>query len=95
MNMTNVIPPITHPLGLGCVQNCQPPLDRILIDDTHAVMLESDWNRLNEYSMSIPTGVYAGKMWKAIFRDGSVLRWYSDSQKEGCCDINQRDALIV
>jgi hypothetical protein len=36
----------------------------ILKDDTHAIMEQADFDSLPEYSCSIPTGVFIGKIWK-------------------------------
>ena len=73
--MKNVIPDMIHPLGKHWHQ---PNLDNILIDDTHALMSECSFKELGEYSCSIPTGVYEGKMWKAYNKIPDIwfLRWY-------------------
>ena len=54
----------------------QPSQDSILVDDTHAVMDSTTFDKLAEYSTTLPTGVYPGKMWKALSRGRWVLRWY-------------------
>jgi len=54
----------------------QPPLSEILVDDIHALMSERTLGRLSEYSASVPSGVYAGKMWKRRVYAGWFLCWY-------------------
>jgi hypothetical protein len=66
-----MIPPITDPLGASWKQ---PKRENILIDGTHAVMSVGDFNSLLEYSSSIPSGVYPGKMWRR--NDGLLDRQY-------------------
>lgn len=88
----NVIPKITDPLGIGWRQ---PSTKRILIDERYAVMEPSTFNALAEYSNSVPTGVYAGKMWKGEFEHRWYLRWYVyslDSPDE--CMVISREILI-
>lgn len=92
--MKNIIPPITDPLGKNWKQ---PFTEDILIDDSHAVMTGDSFNLLATYSNSIPSGVYPGKMWKAITDDGrKFLRWYGIVEnKPNICSNNQREILIV
>jgi hypothetical protein len=71
--------------------------------DDIAIMDRSTLARLPEYSTSIPTGVYEGKMWK--FRqghgtpggsDGSwFLRWYGPSDDPNKCSINERPIRLI
>lgn len=98
----NVIPPITDPMGSSWRQ---PNPDNILVDDTHALMSKQDFWALSNYSWSIPTGVYPGKMWRAqvplnptLGFDGPckwVLRWFGVVPgNDKMCSNNQRDILI-
>lgn len=74
----HVVPAITDPMGKHWTQ---PERAEIGIDDTFAVMGQAAFDRLGEYSCSMPTGTYEGKMWKASncydrTRDRSKpLRW--------------------
>jgi len=99
------IPPITDEMGRSWEQ---PDRRGILVDDTYAVMTQRDFDALHEYSGTMPSGVYPGKMWKrhdgaydvAFRRAGGVpewlLCWYGFSDKgEGYCSINSRKVLIV
>lgn len=90
----NSIPPITDPMGKYWEQ---PPVENILIDDSHAVMNRCCFDKLIEYSSSIPSGVYLGKMWKAITEDGrKFLRWFGVVEnRNDICSRNQREILIV
>jgi len=89
------IPECVHPLSKAWDQ---PKNVEVEIDETHALMSEESFEQLHEYSMSIPTGVYAGKMWKAHNRlsDEWYLRWYEDGPLEsGTCRIKSRIILVV
>lgn len=92
----DVIPAITDPLGKHWRQ---PARDRILVDDKHAVMDRAALSELAEYSRSMPTGAYPGKMWRcALVADSRADSWllcwfdYLDDQN---CSIHTREILIV
>ncbi len=101
---TNVIPPITHPLGKHWDQ---PPTSDILIDDTHAVMTRITFEKLHEYSGTFPSGVYEGKMWRRhdgafdfeyLAKDGKPvwkLVWFGYCDDPDKVSNNFRDILIV
>ncbi len=98
----NTIPPITDPLGKHWIQ---PSLDKILIDDTYALMARATFDSLAEYSATIPSGVYPGKMWKR--HDGLFdpqckpedrmwfLMWFGECEDPGMCSNNFRAILIL
>lgn len=88
------IPECIHPL---CKAWDQPENTEIEIDDTHALMFKKTFEHLKEYSCSIPTGVYSGKMWKAHGLDDEwYLRWYeNDKENVGMCWIKSRVILVV
>ena len=87
------IPPITDPLGKYWDQ---PPRTNILVDDKHAVMARADFGELGEYSHSIPTGVYVGKMWKAKGPDGRWwLRWYDIHPDPDKVMIHSKEILLL
>jgi hypothetical protein len=104
MSALTVIPPIVDPLGGGWGQ---PERENILVDDTHAVMSEADFERLAEYSCSIPSGVYPGKMWRRhngafdhrFLSDGGfpvwLLCWYAEDDEPDMCAIHNRIVLLV
>ena len=76
----------------------QPKNTDIEIDVSHALMSEETFKKLYEYSMSIPTAVYAGKMWKAHNRlsDEWYLRWYEDGESGSeTCYIKSRIILVI
>lgn len=77
--MNTIIPDMVHPFGKYWEQ---PDKSKILIDDKHALMSRHTLEELKEYSTTIPTGAYEGKMWKACLYTGNgkemdwYLRWY-------------------
>lgn len=87
----NVIPPLEE----GRTWKAPSPAD-ILLTDTHACMPESAFESLLEYSSSIPTGVYPGKMWKAHMDGKWYLRWFGivPDQPEVCSN-NQREIPVM
>lgn len=92
-NIEAHIPPITDPLGRHWQQ---PGAEKILIDDSHAIMDRQTFDALADYSCSVPSGVYPGKMWKAVASDGrKFLRWYGIADDLRLCTCNQREILIA
>lgn len=102
--MMDQIPPITDPLGRHWDQ---PSPASILIDDTHALMDRATCEMLSEYSCSIPSGVYEGKMWKrhdGIYdrrfiasggRPTWLLMWFGPSPDPSKCSINSRRIILL
>jgi hypothetical protein len=88
--MKNVIPIMDDPLSSAWLQ---PEKENILIDANFALMTNKDFKELAEYSTSIPSAVYPGKMWKAK-ADHWLLRWY-DEEINGRCVIESREIIIV
>ncbi len=56
------IPPITEPLGKYWEQ---PKPANFSLTLAYAWMDTADFKRLAEYSASLPSGTYSGKMWKS------------------------------
>lgn len=95
----NIVPPMTHPLSRHWDQ---PFLTDIKIDSKKAVMPLHAFYRLSEYSTSVPSAVYGGKMWKArVYKDYDEtsqagkeqweLRWYGYSKiGAGYCSNHSR-----
>ncbi len=101
MSKCNTIPPITDPLGRGWRQ---PPTADILIDDTHAMMEMHTFKALAEYSASMPSGVYPGKMWKydsaaygrePLAEGRWVLRWYGECPDPNMCSNHHRHIILL
>lgn len=99
----NVIPPMRHPYGKHWEQ---PDPANFLIDETHVIMAQADFDKLLDYTDSQPTGVYPGKMWKQqIIENRSDPRrieqswwlcWFGYSSKgEDFCSTNYRRILIL
>lgn len=88
------IPAMTDPLGQYWQQ---PNPDEIEIDDEHALMEESAFDRLAEYSTSTPSGVYIGKMWKGKYKNGQwYLAWFSKGDDaKTYLKNNYRHILVV
>ncbi len=92
MNGELIIPPITDPLGKSWKQ---PHRRYIEIDNTHALMSEQTFKGLMEYSCTIPTGRYEGKMWKEFANDEWYLVWFATDENPNCLRIEKRKILIA
>jgi hypothetical protein len=96
----NDIPLMTDPLGRHWPQ---PSRDAFLVDETHAIVSAANFKLLPEYSGSMPSGVYPGKMWRR--HDGVfdrkckepiwMLCWYGESPDPGKCSVNHRLLLVA
>lgn len=84
-----MIPLMTDTLGKYWKQ---PDRDDILVDEHSAVMTKESFAKLHNYEGSIPTGTYAGKMWRRY----NYLRWYEDDPSDpNSMLIRSRKILIV
>lgn len=92
MNGEQIIPPITDSLGRGWKQ---PHRRFIELDDTHALMSEQTFKALKEYSITMPTGVYNGKMWKRFANGEWYLVWFAPDKDPSKARIEKRKILIV
>ncbi len=64
--------------------------------DDIAIMDRSTLQRLHDYSASIPTGVYEGKMWRrADGPDKWLLCWYGPSEDPDMVSINTRPIRLI
>lgn len=88
----NQIPVMTHPLSSGW---SQPDRKTILIDDTHAVMEREIFKELLEYSYSLPTGVYPGKIFKGRRNEIWNLIWFGECKNITKCSIHNREIILV
>lgn len=89
--MRSEIPAMVHPLGKHWDQ---PRKDLIELCGGFAIMELLDFYKLPEYSLSMPTGAYEGKMWKAKVRGDWLLCWYGDSGDPDKVSINYRLVII-
>lgn len=86
------IPPMVDPRGAFWVQ---PSPSEFAIGECAITTLPT-FKKLNEYSSTVPTGVYPGKMWKRRERgDVWYLCWYAESESEGYCDIRRKRLLVL
>lgn len=100
MSDVETIPPMTDPLSVHWEQ---PSLDSLVLTPERAHMTIETFERLQNYSGTVPSGVYDGKMWSANLREGHKgikerwLRWYGPSTNgdSGMCKVYQRRVYIV
>ncbi|AUR85920.1 hypothetical protein NVP1081O_185 [Vibrio phage 1.081.O._10N.286.52.C2] len=89
--LTNtLIPEMVDPLGKYWTQ---PSRLNVLVDRAYASMSRNAFSILADYSHSRPTGVYAGKMWKANIDGVWYLKWYGP-EKDRRFDILTRELLV-
>ncbi|WP_175785284.1 hypothetical protein [Burkholderia ambifaria] len=87
-----MIPRITDPLGSHWRQ---PARDDVLVDDEHAVMSGATYRQLAEYSSTMPSGVYPGELWRAVYGDRPYLRWFGNvDDRDDVYSNNEREILI-
>lgn len=92
MTAEQIIPQITDPRG----KSWQQPHRRFIeMDDEVALMSEQTFKALKEYSTSLPSGQYAGKMWKAKVGGKWYLRWLSNTDSPAFLNINTREILVL
>jgi hypothetical protein len=89
----NLIPEMDDPLGKYWSQ----PKDIRLapMDDEHVVLSLSQYKALAEYSSTIPTGVYPGKVWRRSQKDVELLVWYGPETPDHKCPILYRKILLA
>jgi hypothetical protein len=70
----------------------------------YALMSAKTFGRLSEDSMTLPSSVYAGKMWRRrelLAREGEVERprwilcWYGQSDEKGSTPVQSREIVIT
>jgi hypothetical protein len=87
-----MIPPITDPLGCHWRQ---PAREDVLVDDERAVLSCGTYQQLEEHSSTIPSGVFPGKMWKAMYGDRAYFRWFGIvDERTDVCSNNEREIRI-
>lgn len=74
-----MIPALDSPYGPKAWD--QPDRRAFLVDDHHAVMTRATFTELAEYSGTIPSGVYPGKLWKR--HDGVYSNRYPSGNING------------
>lgn len=90
MTAEQIIPPIIDPRG----KNWKQPHRRFIeIDDESALMSEQTFKALREYTPSLQSEQYAGKMWKQKIGDKWYLRWYSNYNNS--IITNKREILVI
>ena len=89
---TNVIPPMTNPLGAHWPQ---PDRSEVFTDDANAYMSASSAKRLYHYDRSMPSGVYDGKMWLRNHGNDDYLWWFGPAEDPNQCTTNYRKLVIT
>lgn len=68
-----------------------PDRSEIVFQGPDAVMTHKAFDMLLDYTGTMPTGVYDGKMWKTRLEGSWYLRWYSTPRNNpNKCIINTR-----
>jgi hypothetical protein len=73
----------------------------MLMDDEVAIVSQEDFDRLSDYSASIPTGVCDGKVWKALVYETEKRGFYKlrffekDEADQHQCFVRQRRLIIL
>lgn len=72
----------------------QPATSEIRLGFESARMTRETFDRLAEYSYTLPTGVYPGKMWRFTRGDRHWLMWYG-REYAGRCGVHSREIVIL
>lgn len=91
----HVIPPIdivADPMGKHWTQ---PDRELIKVNSETAEMTQCVLEQLCDYSHSMPTGVYPGKMWKRKQGEQWWLCWFGVSKDPKLCTNNCRKVEII
>lgn len=102
MNPKEVIPEITDPMGQHWPQ---PKRENVLVYPDFAYVSSVGFESLSNYSGSIPTGTYDGKMWRRQINEHDCARdkkakpewllcWYGPCEEEGKIAIFRRPLRI-
>jgi hypothetical protein len=86
------IPDMIDPLG-KCWD--QPERSELTMQSDRVLMTEQTLNKLKEYSSSIPSGKYIGKMWKRKNNEDWMLCWYGENENPELLSINKLKIKIV
>lgn len=73
----------------------QPHRRYIEIDEEYALMTKQTFEGLREYSLTIPSGKYEGKMWKANRGGTWYLYWYDHDDNPEMIKIERREILLL
>jgi hypothetical protein len=96
--MTMFLQPMTMFLQPPSADEEDPAYPDILLDETHALLTQAQFDALPEYSYSVPTGVIPGKTWKRLEpgRPPLIGRYDPSATKpETHCRLWFRQAIIV
>lgn len=82
---------MTDPLGVS--HWAQPKREAIVFVEGKACMASHSYSSLREYSTTMPSGVYPGKMWKAAAEGTWCLRWYEE-EVGGSCRVGTANIAV-
>lgn len=75
---------------------CQQHLSRTVLRDDHtALVTPAQFKALLEYSFSLPTGKYIGKVWKCLCKGGWFLGEYVEDPDPTMIGIKWRELIVV
>lgn len=103
---TTVIPGITSEMGRNWDQPTRNEITFQLLEETNkplqAYMNQAALDALKEYSSSLPSGVYEGKMWKGHWKNAEgnlvwYLCWYdySETNRGAECSIKHCPVMLL
>ncbi len=87
-----MIPALTDPMGKYWRQ--PDDIRSAPMDGKHVLLSRSQFQGLNEYSASHPSGVYPGKCWRRQEGRINLLVWYGETSDPKKCSIEFREIRI-
>lgn len=89
----NAIPAMTDPMGQYWTQ--PKDIREAPMDAKHVILTPDQFDQLEEYSRTYPSGTYDGKCWVRINNDCVWLCWYEPCAKPGQIGIGSRLILVA
>jgi hypothetical protein len=86
------LPQMVHPLSKYW---SQPSRHQVAVYDDIAIMDRSTLARMADYSLSIPTGAYEGKMWRQSNGGSWRFCWYGPSDDPDKVSIHSRPIRLI
>ncbi len=80
---------------LGPHDTGECPREGFLLDNKIAIVSAQAFKALKDYSRSLPTGAFPGKIWKRQCPDGWVLGMYTEHEDPSKVSIEWRTLIVV
>lgn len=94
LGQVNPIPEMTNPMGRHWAQPSMAQVSKWKFDAKTVEIPEEHIKFLARYDSTLPSGVYAGKMWSRSEPDRFLLVWYG-MEVQDSCTVEFREIKVV